>query len=461
MFNRRTVFLAPLVALACVLTSLGLTATTATASPVTNEPGTQVPVTEPVPTVVLPNVVATKAPPGRYVMPRGSYFSFPNRGKQGRNEIRGRVLAMIRSTWGGGTIRIATWSFRDKAVAKALIAAKKRGVSVQIVAAQTANKQSKTWKMLKRGLGTSMYKAGHPETADRWSFARECRGACRGRGGTPHAKYFMFDLVGPHKTRTITVQGSMNLTTFAANGQWNAQTVSWDPVVHSQFLQVFNEAKRNRPVAQPYRVYTAPTQESVFFPMGGANPGTDPMMRALAPVICTGGTVIRVNQYAIYGYRGTWLAKRLRQLWDQGCNVAIIYSVSSRPVKSILLNKAGRGRIPMRQSATKNKKGELITYNHSKWLAIRGNYGGTLGAQHVWVGSSNWSDLPFSSDEQYAHLAGAASVNAYWKNFTKTWGQRTSTVPTTGRVYIGGRSLPPEPEQPVLGKGIYKHLDAD
>lgn len=461
MFIRRKVFVAPVVALACVVTSLGLTATTASAAPVTNEPVTELPVTEPVPATVLPQVVATKAPPANYAMGPGTYFSFPNRGPKARNEIRGRVLSMIRSTWGGGTIRIATWSFRDKAVANALIAAKKRGVSVQIMAAQTANKQSKTWKQLKRALGTAPYKAGHPETADRWSFARECRGACRGRGGTPHAKYFLFDLVGPHQSRTITVQGSMNLTTFAANGQWNAQTVSWDPEVHNQFLQVFNEAKLNRPQPNPYRVYTAPTQESVFFPMGGASAGTDPIMHALAPVVCAGGTMVRVNQYAIYGNRGTWLAKRLRQLWDQGCNVGIIYSVSSRPVKSILLNKAGRGRIPMRQSATKNRKGELITYNHSKWLAISGIYGADPAAQHVWVGSSNWSDLPFASDEQYVHLAGPANVNPYWSNFDQTWHQRTSTVPTTGRVFLGGRSLPPEPEQPVLGKGIYKHLDLD
>lgn len=461
MHIRRSVFVAPLVALTCGLTGLGLTATTATAAPLTNDPVAQAPVTEPAPAVTLPAAVATKAPPANYAMAPGTYFSFPNRGKKARNEIRGRVLSMIRSTWGGGTIRIATWSFRDKAVMKALIAAKKRGVSVQIMAAKTANNKSKTWKQLKRALGTSPYKPGHPETADRWSFARECRGACRGRGGTPHAKYFLFDLVGPHQSRTITVQGSMNLTTFAANGQWNAQTVSWDPVVHSQFLQVFNEAKLNRAQPHPYRVYAAPTQESVFFPMGGANAGTDPMMRALAPVVCTGGTVVRVNQYAIYGARGTWLAKRLRQLWDQGCNVAIIYSVSSRPVKSILLNKAGRGRIPMRQSATKNRKGELITYNHSKWLAVRGNYGGVPGSQHVWVGSSNWSDLPFASDEQYVHLAGAGNVNPYWTNFSQTWSQRTSAPATTGRIYIGGRSLPPEPEQPVLGKGIYKHLDAD
>ena len=59
---------------------------------------------------------------------------------------------------------------------------------------------------------------------------------------------------------------------------------------------------------------------------------------------------IRIIQYAIYGDRGVWIAKKLRALWKAGCDVSIIYSVSSRPVLSILRNPTGRGPIPMRQS---------------------------------------------------------------------------------------------------------------
>ena len=90
-------------------------------------------------------------PPRSYVVPATSYFSYPNLGKAERLAIRNRVLKTINSTWGGrrtsigtprpdnGTIRIATWSFDDWDVAHALVAARKRGVSVQIVAAKTRN----------------------------------------------------------------------------------------------------------------------------------------------------------------------------------------------------------------------------------------------------------------------------------------------------------------------------------
>ena len=88
--------------------------------------------------------------PLNYVIPAGSYFSFPNRGKAAKFAIRNRVLATIKSTVGGprtanglpgpgnGTIRIATWSFKDWAIARALVAARNRGVSVQIVGGRGA-----------------------------------------------------------------------------------------------------------------------------------------------------------------------------------------------------------------------------------------------------------------------------------------------------------------------------------
>ena len=142
-----------------------------------------------------------------------SYFSYPNRGKAAKLAIRNRVLRTIQSTWGGhktraglaragnGRIRIATWSFKDWTVARALVAAHNRGASVQVVAAKAANKGSGPWRYLRKRLGGRLYKPGHPTTRDLVSFARQCRGACRGPGGTAHAKYFLFDRVGARRAR--------------------------------------------------------------------------------------------------------------------------------------------------------------------------------------------------------------------------------------------------------------------
>ena len=108
------------------------------------------------------------------------------------------------------------------------MAAKNRGVSVQLVAA-SRNKDNPEWKFLKKKLGSGSTVRRYPATVDKVSFARECRGSCRGRGGTPHAKYFMFTNVGPYHVPKTVIQTSMNLTVIGYRSQWNQAEVSHDP----------------------------------------------------------------------------------------------------------------------------------------------------------------------------------------------------------------------------------------
>lgn len=431
---------------------------------------------------------ATKSrytPPANYAMPAGQYFSFPNRGKALQQQIHNRVLATVRSVWGGprdryhssisgGTIRMATWSFNDMAMAKALVAAYRRGVSVQVVAAKSANKTSHAWHYLQSVLGTRLNYPKHPETIDRYSFARACTGACRGKYGTAHAKYYLFDNVGRWHVRNITVQSSMNLTTFAYKGQWNQAQVQHDADIYNDFLTVFKQSRLNVSVKYPYRAYGSKEGfTSYFFPLPGGKASVDPMMvHGLNNINCSGAvgqtggrTVVRIDQYAIYGTRGLYLAKKIRQLWNAGCDVKIIYSVSSVNVKKILLAKSGRGRVPMRQSVTKNGAGVIEKYNHSKWMTVSGHYGSNTKAYVVWSGSSNWTDYPFASDEQIQEQnATYAVVKAFRANFLTTWNQKTSKPATLAPQPLGdgGRMILSAADNNVpLGKGIYKNMAND
>ncbi len=423
-----------------------------------------------------------------YAMPPGSYFSYPNRSKKERRAIRNRVLLTIRSVWGGrrnslgtpmptnGTIRIATWSFEDWAVAKALVAARNRGVSVQVVAAAGKNKKSRAWRYLRKHLGSRLYRPGHRVTAPMYSFARRCKGSCRGPGGTPHAKYFLFDNVGSRHVRNVVVQTSMNLTDFAYTNQWNQAQVVWSRSVHADFARVFAQARRARPVNPPYHVYATGNVVDLFFPRPGATAAGDPVMQLLNRVGCTGAaaggtrsgrTRIRIIQYAIYGQRGTWIAKKLRYLWDHGCDLGIIYSISSRPVLSILRSRSGRGPVPMRQSVIKNDQGEIVKYNHSKWMTITGHWGSSRAEYLTLAGSANWANLAFSSDEQMQRISGARTAHGYLAAYAKTWRQRTSAAPAFGRVLGAGRMLPaPLPDDapagaPAFGTGVYRYLTRD
>ncbi len=437
---------------------------------------------------------AAGTPPRNYVPTSRAYFSYPNRTKSEAMVIRDRVLRTIQSTWGGprtpggmaregnGTIRIATWSFNDWAIAKALVAARNRGVSVQVMAARGANKEYGPWKYLRKRLGSRLFRPGYPTTRDRVSFARDCAGSCRGRGGTAHSKYFLFDQVGRSRVRGIVFHTSMNLTRFAYTGQWNQAQVVKTPAVYDDFMYIFRQTRIGRPVSRPYHIKALGAYVDVFFPRPGARADEDPVMHILNRTVCAGATSggtngrtkIRVIQYAMYGDRGVWLAKKLRALWNQGCDIKIIYAVSSRPVLSVLRAKSGRGAVPMRQSVIRNSAGEITQYNHSKWMTVTGNWPPSTGEWITFTGSANWSSFAFTDDEQMQRIHSRPQALHHLSAFEKTWRQRSSQVPPYGRVAANGRLVPgaaapgedplvaaaPEGDIP-FGSGIYKYMTED
>ena len=428
-------------------------------------------------------------PRRNYVIPAGSYFSFPNRKKLEQQAIRKRVLFTIQSTWGGrrnslggplptnGKIRIATWSFDDWGIAKALVAARKRGVSVQVVAAKSANRGIASWRWLRKRLGSRLYRPGYPSTAAMHSFARQCRGSCRGPGGTPHSKFFLFDNVGAAHKRNVVVQSSANLTEMAFQGQWNQAQAMYSVLAYRDFYAIFRQMALRRRVAQPYHVKLMGPVTNYFFPRPRATAALDPVMHNLNAVNCRGATagdgsgrtMIRIIQYAMYAERGVWIAKKLRNLWEAGCDVAIIYSVSSRPVLGILRRRSGRGAVPMRQSVVKDPWGNIVKYNHSKWMTITGNWNRSTASYLTFSGSANWADPAFGGDEQMQRILNRSIALRHLGAFAKTWRQRTSRPPGSGRVQSFGRTagvptsdIPEDvPEEPVFGEGIYRYLPED
>jgi len=192
------------------------------------------------------------------------------------------------------------------------------------------------------------------------------------------------------------------------------------------------------------------------------------MMDALAPVHCTGAvnagpggrTVIKIAMYAWYQQRGQWLAKRVRQLWNQGCQIQIVFAISSDPVKKILYSPSGRGRIPMRQILLTNTKHIPIYYLHDKWVAITGNYGGNPANSVSFQGSFNFSDLGFSSDEQFQMIRGRAVYNRFARDFTLLWKDRQARAPSPVSKIptIEGRYSSNDLR---LGTGVYRYMEAD
>ena len=126
---------------------------------------------------------ACPCPPLDYVPANGSKFNHPFN-PSSASDIRVHVTRTVKSVPAGGTIRMAVFSLNDDALADALIAAVKRGVSVQIVANNhnltnsiPGLPPSPSFKRLRSVLGYQRTEPG--KDPERVSFARTCSRSCR------------------------------------------------------------------------------------------------------------------------------------------------------------------------------------------------------------------------------------------------------------------------------------------
>jgi hypothetical protein len=393
-----------------------------------------------------------------YGAPAGMIFTHPYR-KGHRTLIRTHILRTINSVPSGARIQVASWSFSSKAYNQALYAALARGVIVQIVLAQRNTIRNSDYRTLTRMFGTTVTPDG--------SWVRRCTYSCRGTGGTMHSKIFLFSQA--YRTPFITMTGSANLTDFAVTNQWNQMnTVSGDQAVYNEAVGIFTQMEADQPVNPPYVETHYPNLTTYYYPRGAVTQANDFMMHALAPVRCKGAvnagkggrTIVKIAMYAWYQRRGKWLAKRVRQLWQQGCQVQIIYGISSNPVKSILYSPAGRGRIPMRQILLTNTKGTPIYYVHDKWVTITGNYAGVPNNSVSFQGSFNFADYGFSSDEQFQMIPGRATYNQFARDFGLLWKDRQARAPSpvSQIPVIEGRYTQDDLR---LGTGVYRYMESD
>jgi hypothetical protein len=400
--------------------------------------------------------VAVLVTPDAYSPPAGMLFSHPYR-KGYKLLIRRHILRTINSVPTGAYIRLASWSFSSKSYRLALKAAKARGVRVQIVLSQRNVRRNSDYKRLARIFGTTVTPDG--------SWVRKCKLSCRGTGGTMHSKIFLFSQV--YRTPYVDISGSANLTDFAVTNQWNqVNTVVADQAVYDDAVQIFNEMSADQPA--PYVEKHYPNLWAYYYPRGQASIADDFMMQALAPVRCRGAvhaakggrTIVKIAMYAWYQQRGKWLAKRVRQLWNQGCQVQIIFAISSNPVKNILYSPSGRGRIPMRQILLTNSRHVPIYYLHDKWVTITGNYAGVPDNSVSFQGSFNFSDLGFTSDEQFQMIRGRSAYKRFRRDFRLLWTDRQARAPSPISMIptIEGRYTRNDLR---LGRGKYRYMEAD
>lgn len=295
-----------------------------------------------------------------------------------------------------------------------------------------------------------------------------CNRSCRGTGGNTHVKMYLFSNVSG--VRWVSVTGSANLTSLAVRGQWNHAKTVIDQDSYDHFINVFNQMALDAPANPVTLQWTnAALGMQWVFPMPDIDPSNDPVAGVLNRVQCwvpqpdgtQRRTKVRVNMYAWFDSRGSYLARMVRNLWNQGCDVAILVAVGSRSTRGILRSRSGRGPIPAKRIAVKDPAtGDLIKYDHSKWLTVSGMYDGNPNANVIVAGSCNYTNQGNYSDEWTQVYESAADVAAYNADFDRTWRER---IPHWWRTMspTQARMAENDDDSPQLGVGHLRYAEND
>ena len=374
--------------------------------------------------------------------PSGPFFNDPHR-SVGHFTIENKVLDTIRHTPGGETIRIAIYSLDRMPVARALVAAHRRGVQVQMLL--NDHQDTRAMKTIRAEIGTDR---------SRNSFIRKCRRSCRGAANdfnNLHSKYYSFSRAG--RSRDVLAVGSANMTLNADIHQWNdLYFTSGDHELFRQFVSLFNDmtndySTRQEPMNFCGTPLGAACDDSVdkhtawAFPRQ-SGPRNDLVLDMLDRIQCltrdaSGGltrTRLALSMHTMRGARGDYLAAAIRKKYVQGCDVRVSYGLIGFHTKGVLGAPTARGRIPLRSTGLDyntddnfdlNKDGEddliLDYYSHQKYFVVQGTYNGVPDTSMVLTGSTNWSSLSTANDEIWFTVRGAVVAKKYLRNFNYQW----------------------------------------
>ncbi|WP_224121661.1 phospholipase D-like domain-containing protein [Nocardioides mangrovi] len=441
------------------------------------------------------------ATPDHFTPHAGPTFNSPIGNTQTRRTIFRKILRSVNSAPHGSRIHFFTWNFLTREGTDALLRAQSRGVTVRIIMDAKNNSDevpNQPFRRLKNGL-----RKGNKgiDRKSNLSWARTCQGSCRGKTGSAHAKFFLFSQAG--KAHNVAMQGSANLTLASTNNQWNdIYTTVRNKDVYNFWLARFQEAQQDKPLKRPFASARFGATRQIMFPLAGktrkGKTPKDPVMQLLNQVTCRRATntanhrtTLRIAPDVIRKERGMRLAQKVRQLWQNGCNIHIGYTVVGVAIGKLLRSQSGRGPVPMKHLVQDfNGDGEFDNYFHLKAMSIVGNVGGDRGNYVVLNGSANWSGLARSSDENLGIYWNKALTLRYqdhldywYDNFPKSEPSDTTSNGTTGGngtttarrgavdaqdtgdelVFGSGKNAVLEDGTPYSTTGVnpYAHMDSD
>ena len=295
------------------------------------------------------------------------------------NQILSRLLNNINHTPRNGTIRIVGYSFSMGRVADALLAAKRRGVHLQVV----LDGHSRAWSPSTR---LAAVLGSDPTKRD---YLVLTKGSARGTRGVTHQKSWAFSKVG--QTPYVTMVGSTNLTRYGMEVQYSDMyTYTNRKDVYDAFGSLQSRQKLDTPVPVPYMTWPWTSGSGYFFPHPTATYETDPVVARINSLPSDVNTNIRVAQFAWYDTRGIWIANALAAKKAAGATVTAVVGESVGTGVKNILTRAG---IPMYPGVFSNKKRIHTKLMLASYLDATGPH------TRIWTGSDNWTNQSFRNEE--------------------------------------------------------------
>ena len=358
--------------------------------------------------------------------PVWAHFANPQ-ANDGRDEtILDEVVRLIDNAPAGSTIRGTIYSLSVQPVAKALVAAEKRGVTVLVLS--DGKNRSLTGKALAIATELSGYRFCGYLPAE-YESRTKAGGGCisTSDSGDLHVKMFTFSsTTDPSRVRRSNVVwfGSANMTYASGSDQSNnAITVYGDTALFTGLNKYFTDLwnRRHYPANDYYNAkakrgyYTAPTASVYASPERKGQ--TDTIVSRLNDVKANGSCKVRIGMNFVTSGRPAIL-KLIKKLRAKKCQVWMVVGSSG-------------GKIEMDRSVydALMKAGVSIRRTpavHDKYFLVYGKFGKRY-EYRVYTGSQNWSASALNTnDEIFVKMAPelAAShplYDGFRAHFNETW----------------------------------------
>ncbi|SDS93704.1 PLD-like domain-containing protein [Friedmanniella luteola] len=391
--------------------------------------------------LVLPTTTSTAAPPPAAPAAEAAPASVTTRlgGQQvrahftnpaahgGRDRtIHDEVVRLIDGAPAGSTVRGTIYSLSVQPVARALVAAEQRGVTVLVLAdGDNATSTSPAVDILEQ-LHSVRFCSYAPAA---YGSTRRSGGACVSTSddGDLHVKMFTFsettDPDGLPRT-DVSWFGSANLTYATGSDQFNnAVTVYGDADLASGLNHYFTDLwdRRHRPGDDYYdarsgRGYQEASSASVYASPEGAGQ-TDTIVARLDDVTPDPSCQIRIGMSFVTSGRPA-LLRFVTAARAKGCRVWLLVGSSG-----------GAIRMPREVYKSLTSAGvsiRRVVGVHDKFFAVQGKFGGRH-QYRVYTGSQNWSSGALrSNDEIFVKLAPETATahplyDAYVQHFGDAW----------------------------------------